>query len=93
MENLFCSKCGSNNYYTEQKNNNLVARCKDCDAFIKNVPTVEIKFYFGKYSQLEVSKCSDINYLYWFIKNIKSNDRMSKAIARRIHELEKESGL
>lgn len=91
MEDLKCPKCETvNNFYTELKANNNVARCGVCDTFIKNIPyQTEYTFYFGKYKTKKVSEVEDIDYLKWMLtsKNKLSNP-MRDAIQKQIDRLE-----
>ena len=83
-----CPKCGSEEYYTELKANNNVARCSKCDTFIKNVPYSEPTFYFGKYKNERVSEIEDIGYLKWALAKTKQNESMRNSIQKRIDSLE-----
>ncbi len=90
MENIKCNKCGSeNDYYTELKANNNVARCNKCNSFIKNIPYQnEAIFYFGKYKGKKVSEIEDIDYLKWVLKEIKPSLSMRTAIQKQISNFE-----
>lgn len=86
MEQIKCNKCGSiDDYYTELKSNNNVARCNQCDSFIKNIPyQTEHVFYFGKYKDKKVNEVEDIPYLQWVLKNTKPSKSMREAIEKQI---------
>jgi hypothetical protein len=90
-QTLTCPKCGLvDGFYTVEKSGNHVARCRRCDAFIKNIAYQEPKFYFGKYKDHLVSAIEDLNYLQWALANIKVSQSMRDAIRERInilHEL------
>ena len=92
MEDLKCPNpnCQAiNEYYTEMKANNNVARCSKCDAFIKNIPQGgDPTFYFGKYKNQKIKDIEDINYLKWALENIKLTSSMRKAIQDRIAQFE-----
>lgn len=89
MEQIKCPKCGEvDQFYTELKSNNNVARCSRCDAFIKNIPyQTESIFYFGKYKSSKVSEVDDLSYLEWCIKNVKMASTIRLAVEKRITNL------
>ena len=86
MEQIKCNKCGAiDNFYTELKANNNVARCGVCDAFIKNIPySTEKVFYFGKYKGKKVTDVEDVNYLEWILANTKQSKPMTDAIIKQV---------
>lgn len=86
MEKIVCLKCGAEDkFYTELKSNNNVARCSECDSYIKNIPyAAEKVFYFGKYKDKKVSEVEDIQYLEWVLKNTKQTKGMVEAIEKQI---------
>jgi DNA-directed RNA polymerase subunit RPC12/RpoP len=86
MTEIKCPNCGAiNDYYTELKANNNVARCTQCDTFIKNIPyQTEKVFYFGKYKGQKVNDIEDINYLQWVLDNTKQKAAMKDAIIKQI---------
>ena len=85
METIKCPKCGAiDKYYTEVKANNNVARCSECNAFIKNIPYQEPKFYVGKYKDKSISEITDMSYLKWALKEMKLSKSMRDAISARI---------
>ena len=91
MEDLKCPKCGAENqFYTEMKANNNVARCSLCDAFIKNIPQgVEPTFFFGKYKGQKVAEIEDMGYLRWALEKLeKLSPQMRTAIEQRINSFE-----
>lgn len=90
MEDLKCPKCGTiNDYYTELKANNNVARCGKCDTFIKNIPyQTEQTFFFGKYKGTKVKDVEDMGYLKWVLANTKQTEMMRKAISEQISRFE-----
>lgn len=89
MEQIKCLKCGAiDKYYTELKANNNVARCSECDAFIKNIPYNEPTFYFGKYKGKKVSEVEDMDYLKWVLAKTKQSASMRKAIQEQIDSFE-----
>jgi hypothetical protein len=89
MEQIKCNKCGAvDKFYTEVKANNNVARCSECDAFIKNIPYEQPKFYVGKYKDKLISEIEDMNYLKWALKEMKLSKSMTEAISNRISHFE-----
>lgn len=85
MESLKCPKCGTvDKFYTELKSNNNVARCNNCDAFIKNLPYEAPKFFVGKYKGKLISEIEDMGYLKWALKEMKLSKSMRDAISARI---------
>lgn len=66
---IICKSCGTvNDYRTEKKSNNLVAYCKSCGAYIKNIPYAEPALYFGKYKNTKIKDMTtpqQVNYLHW----------------------------
>lgn len=89
MEQIKCNKCGAvDKFYTELKANNNVARCSECDAFIKNISYQEPKFYFGKYKDKPISEIEDMGYLKWALKEIKLTASMRTAIQKQIDKFE-----
>jgi hypothetical protein len=90
MQDIICPKCGSvNDYYTELKSNNNVARCLKCDTFIKNIPQgKEPTFYFGKYKDTKVKDIEDMPYLHWALKNVKLTSSMRLAVENQINYFE-----
>lgn len=89
MEQIICNKCGAvNKYYTEVKANNNVARCTECDSFIKNIPYNEPTFYFGKYKGKKVSEVEDMQYLKWVLTGTKQSASMRTAIQKQIDKFE-----
>lgn len=92
METLFCGHCNKDvGFYTELKSNQNVARCNECDGFIKNIPYEKPQFYVGKHKGKPIEELTDLNYLQWAIKNIKLNTRTKDAINARITQLEYEA--
>lgn len=92
MEQLTCLKCGSEEYYTELKSNNNVARCSRCDSFIKNIPYGNPTMYIGKYKNVAVSDIDDIVYLRWALQNMTTIGKTIRdAIIKQIDKLENES--
>jgi uncharacterized protein (DUF3820 family) len=89
MEQLKCLKCGAvDQFYTEVKANNNVARCSVCDAYIKNIPYSEPTLYFGKYKGKKVSEIEDMQYLKWVLSATKPSESMRKAIQTQIDRFE-----
>lgn len=86
MQELKCLKCGAvNQFYTELKANNNVARCSMCDAFIKNIPQgAEPTLFFGKYKGKKVSDIEDMPYLKWVISTTNPAETLRKAIQAQI---------
>ncbi len=85
METLFCNHCKKQvEFFTELKANNNVARCAECDSFIKNIPYQEPQFYIGKYKNIPVKQIDDMNYLKWALKEMRLNKSMKEAIQERI---------
>ena len=72
-----CQKCGSEEYYTELKANNNVARCSKCDTFIKNIPYEKPKLYVGKYKGIPIDEINDLGYLKWANEKM---DKLSKSV-------------
>ena len=89
METIKCPNCGAlDKFYTELKANNNVARCTECDTFIKNIPyQTDQKFYFGKYNGKKVNEIEDLPYLEWVLKNVKPAETMRKAVQTQINRL------
>jgi len=72
-----------NDYRTEKKANNLVAYCKSCGKYIKNIPYSEPALHFGKYKGSlikDLNTAEEINYLHWLRKNVKLTKHISDAI-------------
>jgi hypothetical protein len=71
MENFTCIDCGFTEYTTELKSQNLVARCKKCGKFWKNIPQdSRLKIHFGKFKGTfidEMTTPDAIQYLSWLI--------------------------
>lgn len=90
MEQIKCPKCGAvDKFYTELKSNNNVARCSQCDTFIKNIPYQQPAFYFGKYKGKKVVDVLDLGYLKWYLGDIKSlTSPMRFAIEKQISYIE-----
>lgn len=90
METIKCPKCGAiDQFYTELKANNNVARCSLCNTFIKNIPyQTEQVFYFGRYKDKKVSEVEDLPYLKWVLKNAKQSKSMRDAIIKQIDRFE-----
>lgn len=89
MEQITCNKCGAaDQYYTEVKANNNVARCSVCNAFIKNIPYEKPTFYFGKFKNTSVAEVEDVQYLKWVLANTKQAAAMRDAIQKQIDHLE-----
>ncbi len=89
METITCLKCGAvDKYYTELKSNNNVARCSECDAFIKNISYEKPKFFVGKYKGKLIEEIEDMGYLKWAIKEMKLSKSMRDAISDRISHFE-----
>ena len=89
MEDIKCNKCGSvNDYYTELKANNNVARCNKCDSFIKNIPYEEPTFHFGKYKDKKVKEVEDMQYLKWALDKVKLSSSMRTAVTQQISSFE-----
>lgn len=90
MEKIKCNKCGAiDDYYTELKSNNNVARCNQCDAFIKNIPyDARCLFHFGKYKGEAVADVKDLQYLKWVLGKTKQSARMRSELQTEIDKLE-----
>lgn len=91
METIKCPKCGAlDKFYTELKANNNVARCSECDTFIKNIPyQTEQVLYIGKYKGKRVSEVQDLSWLKWAEGNIKNLKPVQRtAILKQISNLE-----
>lgn len=89
METIKCPKCGATDqYYTELKANNNVARCSICDAFIKNIPYQQPALYFGKYKGKKIADIEDIEYLKWVLNNIRLSAPFKDAIQKQISNFE-----
>lgn len=84
---IICKSCGEiDNYRTEKKANNLVAYCKSCGKYIKNIPYTIPKIQFGKYKGTKVRDFTTpemINYLHWIINN---DVKISKSVRIEIYE-------
>lgn len=89
MEELICPKCGSTtDYYTELKSNQNVARCNNCDSFIKNIPYQKPQLYVGKYKGMPIDEIEDMSYLRWALDKMKLSAAIRKAIETRISSFE-----
>lgn len=87
---IVCKKCGLiDDYYTELKNGQNTAFCLGCGAYIKNIPYAKQSFYFGKYKGKTVSDVDDIEYLIWFLNNVKTSPTMKDAVIQQIELLKK----
>lgn len=84
---LTCPRCGTSNYTTELKANNLVATCEN-GHFIKNLPYSEPALYFGKYKGKKVAEIEDVGYLKWVIQNTKQSQYIRDAIQKQIDRME-----
>lgn len=85
---ITCKKCGLiDDYRTELKNGQNTAFCNGCGAYIKNIPYAKSKFYFGKYKGELVSDVTDIEYLSWFLKNVKCSPKMIEDIENQLYKL------
>lgn len=93
LPDLRCAQCGSNSYSAREvefKNisKHIEAKCDDCGAHIKYLPSGEPTFYFGKYKGMKVKEVHDIGYLTWCIESCTSiKGAMKNSIAERIQEL------
>lgn len=85
---LTCRNCGSKQYSTELKSNNLVATCDRCNSFIKNIPYQEPAFYFGKYKGTPIKDIIDKDYLTWALNTVRLSSSLREAIGERINTLE-----
>lgn len=90
MEDITCARCGAvNDYYTEVKANNNVARCNQCDGFIKNIAYDKPKLFVGKYKGIAIDEIDDLNYLKWAVANMVTiGKKVRDAINQRISQLE-----
>lgn len=90
MEQLKCNSCGAiDQYYTTLVSNNNVARCKVCDAFIKNIPYDKPKMYVGKYKNQLIENIEDMGYLKWALANMTTLTKSQRdAIENRINQFE-----
>lgn len=52
-----------------------------------NIPYAQAKFYFGKYKDYLVSEVNDIEYLSWFLQNVKCSASMIEAIENQLYKL------
>ena len=87
MEDIKCSKCGSEDYVIRVTDIHHTAYCNSCGAYIKHVPKDAPTLYFGKYTGMKIADCDDINYLNWLLQNTKQGERIKKAIINRLVEL------
>lgn len=86
---IVCKKCGSvDNYNIVDSNQQKMAYCNDCKAWIKNLPYKDPQFYFGKYKGQYIAHVNDLFYLKWVKDNIKMGESMREAISERIYSLE-----
>lgn len=87
-EKFICKNCGCNEYNTTLKSNQLVARCKNCDTFWKNIPyAVTQKLYFGKYKDRDISSMitpKEREYLIWLLNNAKISKTLQTAIINHL---------
>lgn len=91
-EILFCGHCNKEvGYYTELKSNQNVARCNECDGYIKNIPYNKPALYVGKYKGKPIEEIDDLKYLHWAFREMKLNQRTKDAINERIKQLEFEA--
>lgn len=91
MSDIICINCGSIDDYTiQEKSNNSCAYCNGCGKFIKNIPknnTEGLRFYLGKYNQVLISECEDLNYLEWMVKTVTLKPNYKTAIENQINLL------
>lgn len=72
----------------EQKANNLVTTCRNCNRFIKNLPHVpheqkkDFTFYFGKYSGTPLSQFNTPDHISWlrWVLNTNAVKQWQKAL-------------
>lgn len=90
MGQLTCQKCNAiDDYYTEVKANNNVARCNQCDSFIKNISYDKPKLYMGKYKGIPIDEIEDLSYLKWAAANMVTiGKKIRDAIHSQISKLE-----
>lgn len=53
----------------------------------------EPTFKFGKYRGMKVSECTDIDYLQWFLDNVKDVKTLKAAIILQIREINRQEFL
>jgi hypothetical protein len=88
MENIICKKCGKeNDYSTQLKGMHNAATCNNCQSFIKNISYAESKFYVGKYRDVLISECEDLEYIIWFVENTNPKEKVKIACISRIEIL------
>jgi hypothetical protein len=86
MGEITCKKCGCIStpaYKYVKSNNSIQARCKECDAFIKNVKQIEVM-------SLEKPTESQISYINHFY-NTKQIPKTKERATQLIHILKKVS--
>lgn len=94
MDDVVCRDCGTiNDYRTEFKSGQQCAFCNSCGTYIKNIAYKPPMFYFGKYKGTEISTCSDLGYLQWFLSETKPKANIRKAVEFQIKKLEGENGV
>lgn len=89
-KNIRCVQCGSSDYTSNQKNNNLVINCAKCGSFIGNKPTIKEHYKehcipFGKYKGQKVWLIDDLNYLRWVKDTLKISATTRNAIEWKLN--------
>ena len=80
-------KCGSEKYHTETRGIHLAAICDTCNSHIKFLPQSEPQFYIGKYKGSKVSDIQDVNYLEWYLNNVRCAGTFKQALVKRIEDI------
>lgn len=72
MEEVICSRCGSDDYTTEESGVHLKAVCGRCGSYIKFLSqTTKVILYFGKYKDRDINTMNskeELEYLNWLTK-------------------------
>jgi len=80
-------KCGSEKYHTEQNGIHLEAICDDCGSHIKFIPQKPPQLYIGKYKGKLISEIQDLQYLEWYLGNVRCSATLKQAIVDRIESI------
>jgi len=84
-DQVICKRCGTaDNYHIEIKANNHCAYCNGCGGFIKNIPHVEPRMYFGRYNGMKIEDIDDTPYLKWVLAKTDVSGHIREAIELKI---------
>jgi len=82
MQQLTCPKCDSKNYEIKMRDNHRVAYCKNCGAYIKNIPVPISEFIWpvGKKFKGKMLRTIPDWYMDWVIENFEDDNLKKKMI-------------